>query len=90
MPATDTTLPGRTSQQLLNAPRGAVFVWCTNNLAYIRALALHHGRTDLMLVGKSELVQVLCSGRKAVDVDHALWMTTEERARLQQLRSKMS
>jgi hypothetical protein len=73
----------KTTQQLIDAPRGATFVWCTNNLAYVRALAKHLGRMDLVLVGKSELVQVLCSGRRGlIVVDHALWMTTEERARL--------
>ncbi len=74
-----TTLPGRTSQQLIDAPRGATFVWCTNNMAYVRALARHLGRMDLVLVGKSELVATLRSSRAPIVVDHALWMTTEER-----------
>ena len=75
-----TTLPGRTSQQLLDAPRGATFVWCTNNMAYVRALARHLGRMDLDIRPKQELIPVLRSGRRApIVVDHALWMTTEER-----------
>lgn len=83
MPASNTTLPGRTSQQLLDAPRGATFVWCTNNLSYVRALARHLGRTDLVLVGKVGLEHSLCHGRRGlIVVDHALWLTTEERARL--------
>ncbi len=83
MPASDTTLPGRTSQQLLDAPRAATFVWCTNNLSYVRALARHLGRTDLVLVSKQGLEHGLCNGRRGlIVVDHALWLTTEERARL--------
>lgn len=78
-----TTPPGRTSQQLLDAPRGATFVWCTNNLSYVRAPAKHLGRADLVLVGKAGLIAALRGTRRGlIIVDHALWLTTEERAML--------
>ncbi len=79
---------GRTTLQIINAPRGATFVWCTNNMAYVRALARHLGRTDLVLVGKAGLVTTLRSSRVPIVVDHALWLTTEERRMLADLNSK--
>ena len=62
----------RTTEQMKSAPRGAVFVWCTENLAYPRALAAHLGRQDLELRTPSWCTTGLW-GRKpcAVVLDHA-------------------
>lgn len=38
---------GLTSRQMLDAPAGAVFVWCNSNLGYPKALAVAVGREDL-------------------------------------------
>ena len=62
----------RTTEQMKSAPRGAVFVWCTENLAYPRALAAHLGRQDLELRTPSWCATGL-RGREpcAVVLDHA-------------------
>lgn len=42
---------GRTTRQILNAPRNAVYVvWHSSQFAYTRALMVHLGRTDLHLM----------------------------------------
>lgn len=43
---------GRTTRQMLAAPKGAVFIWCTEFLHYPRLLAEQAGRKDLMIVSK--------------------------------------
>lgn len=40
---------GKTTRQIQDAPRDAIFVWCNANLAYPRRLALLLGRTDLRI-----------------------------------------
>jgi hypothetical protein len=41
---------GRTTQQMLNAPRGAYYVWETPALSYAKQLAEYLKRTDLKIV----------------------------------------
>ena len=40
---------GRTTQQMVDAPVGAVFVWCDGHLGYPSVLAKTLGRDDLVL-----------------------------------------
>lgn len=42
---------GKTTKAMLNAPKGATFIWCNHQLDYPRRLAKHLGRDDLMIVG---------------------------------------
>jgi hypothetical protein len=44
---------GRTTRQMLDAPKGALYVWCNKHLDYPRALARHLGRADLVVVSPS-------------------------------------
>jgi hypothetical protein len=46
---------GCTTEQMLGAPRGSMFVWCNDRLGYPRGLADSLGRKDLMIVGPSWL-----------------------------------
>lgn len=41
---------GRTSQQMMGAPPGAVFVWCNSHLLYANAMAHELGRDDLVII----------------------------------------
>lgn len=65
---------GRTTKQMIEAPRGAFFVWPGENLGYPRALAAEVDRDDLQIVGPSWLRHRVAA---AVDcglvVDHAAW-----------------
>lgn len=49
------TRGGKTTRQMLYAPRGALFVWATSALMYPVALAQHLGREDLIIKPKAWL-----------------------------------
>lgn len=42
---------GRTTKQMQEAPRGAIFVWCNGQLSFPRHLAAKLGRSDLRIEG---------------------------------------
>ena len=42
---------GRTTQQMLSAREGSVFVWVNHDTLYAKKLAARIGRTDLEIVG---------------------------------------
>lgn len=67
---------GRTTKQMKEAPRGAVFVWCNDNLSWPRNLALTHGRKDLQIIGPTVLEGTLDRFRgteiPAVVFDHII------------------
>jgi hypothetical protein len=65
---------GKTSQQMKEAPHGAVFVWCTGDLYYPKMLARHLGREDLKVKSFSWLQREEMYNLKpeiVVVVDHA-------------------
>jgi len=68
---------GRTAKQMLGAPKGAVFIWCNQVLHYPRMLARKHGRSDLLIVAPSWLMDARYCGKefKAIIPDHALILT---------------
>jgi hypothetical protein len=47
----NTKQSGRTTQQMLDAPKGAYYVWLSQSLSYPRQLAQHLKRADLHIVG---------------------------------------
>lgn len=66
---------GTTTRQMLDAPRGALFIWPVSTLSYPKALACHLERQDLIIAGPSALFE---GGRRwfserlpGVVVDHA-------------------
>jgi len=71
---------GRTAKQMLGAPKGAVFIWCNQVLHYPRMLARKHGRSDLLIVAPSWLMDARYCGKefKAIIPDHALILTGDE------------
>ena len=46
---------GRTHSQMVNAPKGAVFIWCNNILSGARHIAENANRPDLEIVPESIL-----------------------------------
>lgn len=63
---------GRTFQQLRDAPRDAVFVWCNDWLDYARDLAKHIGRVDIKIVSASSCRAGHLRGiNSPVVIDHA-------------------
>lgn len=66
---------GRTTRQIQNAPRGALYVWVNERLHYPRAL----GRGDLEFVSPASMGHRL-TGRRSGDIviDHAACLTLEQ------------
>lgn len=64
---------GRTTNQMLKAPIGAVYVWCNGDLYYPKQLARRLGREDLKVVPPSwfDPINVLKQRLTGLVVDHA-------------------
>ena len=72
--------PGRTTNQMLSAPKGALYIWCNSNLEYPHRLALALGRSDLRIVRPSYTEDDRFLGRTfpAVVVDHNTTFTDRQ------------
>lgn len=70
-----------TTQGILAAPKGATYVWVTQDVYYPKKLAAFLCRTDLVFVGPNELEYRRLAGRETLDVvlDHAVIMTEDQR-----------
>lgn len=66
---------GRTTQQLKNAPQGAIFVWCNSHTYYPQNLARELGRSDIKIKPFSWLEERNVRGLRGahVVIDHATW-----------------
>lgn len=73
---------GITTQQLREAPEGAVFVWCNHHISYPRDLAAKLGRRDLRIEPSSFFEGDRWRGlRGPVVVDHAFMELATRRQR---------
>lgn len=64
---------GTTTRQMLQAPVGAIYVWCNGGLGYPKSLARHLERQDLRIVPSSWLMPSCLATRGVVVVDHAMY-----------------
>ena len=73
---------GITTQQMISAPRNAVFVWLNSRLSYPKSLANKIGRGDLEIVPPSFLDSDRWHGRRfsAVVLDHAFTFTSRRQS----------
>ena len=73
---------GRTTDQMIAAAEGSLFIWCNSALDYPRALARRLGRRDLFIVGPDDLDRRGDLRRRwpAIVVDHAVYFTDRQRA----------
>lgn len=63
---------GITTQQMQQAPQGALYVWPNHHLSYPNSLARELKRTDLKIISPSNLEnQLIGARRKEVVIDHA-------------------
>ena len=72
---------GRTTQQMQDAPKGAIFVWVNQCLGYPRDLAANLGRDDLVIVPPSYLDTIdKLAGRTITGIllDHATKLTDRQ------------
>lgn len=71
---------GKTRNQLLNAPREAVFVWANGHLDYPRRLAAQLGRSDIKIVSPDWVVDRRWVGTEmtAVILDHDLGLKVRD------------
>ena len=78
---------GRTTQQINDAPLGAVFVWCNSSVSYPQEIAKTLGRNDLVVRPLHWLRPANVMGRNftGVIVDHAAQPDSEGYAALHYL-----
>jgi hypothetical protein len=71
---------GRTTRQMLFAPRGAHFIWVSNDISYPLALAKKCFREDLRIVGPSWITTEKFRAEvvHGIILDHAVRLTEEE------------
>lgn len=81
---------GHTTQQMKDAPKGAVFVWCNSRIDYPLNLAKTLGRDDLVVRPLSWLEPRNVMGRNfpGVILDHAAQPGSEGHAALHYLRTR--
>jgi hypothetical protein len=82
---------GRTTSDMREAPRNAIFVWCNDRTGYPRDLAKHLGRTDLEIYGPSWLSGERWRGiERPVVIDHAAYenMSSREWSVLNEIRKR--
>lgn len=81
---------GRTTQQMKDAPVGAVYVWCNSKTTYPRELARAIGRDDLNVVPLLWLDGRNVRGRtfNGVTVDHAAHCDADAYEALDYLRTR--
>lgn len=69
---------GRTTEQLKAAPKGAFFVWCNDRLSYPQDLLKRLERTDIRVVGPSDVRWMFRGLPVPVVVDHAAVLRQED------------
>ena len=72
---------GRTTDQMKNAPKGSIFIWCNCHIDYPKKLAKELGRDDLVIIGLDSLNDNgYFAGRyfTHVAIDHAAALTPEQ------------
>lgn len=81
---------GRTSKQMIEAPKDAVFIWCNTHLEYPKELAKKLKRTDLRIEDPSFLHD-RWRGLKMTGIvaDHALDLTGEQYVSLLEARIRI-
>jgi hypothetical protein len=83
---------GRTSAQMRNAPRDAVFVWSNERLDYPRAIARVHevNREDLQIVAPSWLERGWLGRRlTGIVIDHDLRLSEKQWRQLEEARARI-
>lgn len=84
---------GRSTQQMIDAPRGAIYIWPNAIAYYPNKLAQHLRRTDLVIVSPSILDgnAIRLSGQRAeVVVDHAAVLTEDQEHALKNWRALLA
>lgn len=64
---------GRTKTAMMNAPKGAIYLWCNEILDYPIRLAKSIGREDLIIFRPSKIESMPRLPVKALVVDHACY-----------------
>lgn len=76
---TDDRRQGRTQSQMMDAPRGAIYVWVNGALGYPIDLARSLDRTDLEIVSPAWITHSRLAGiNRVVCVDHACCLPSEK------------
>lgn len=78
---------GRTLRQLQAMPQHGLYIWCSPDLSYPQALALHLHRSDIQIHSTVALTSQLLLGKtySAIIIDHACKLTPEQQLGYQRL-----
>jgi len=71
---------GRTTGQIIHAPKNAIYVWpVATSIGYAKRLAQAHGRNDLEIISEGQFRLSLVAGRRDIDcvIDHATKLSRE-------------
>lgn len=82
---------GRTTRQMLSAPKGAHFIWLTQDLHYPLELSKKCGREDLRIVGPDWLIgeKFRSEVSHGIVLDHAVRLNEYEFSLLTIARSRV-
>lgn len=70
-------MTGTTTRQMREAPRGATYLWCTNDLTYPTRLQRSIGRADLAVTPASRLGEFVDWTPENIVIDHAVHITPD-------------
>lgn len=74
---------GRTTAQMRNAPRNAIYVWCNEKLHYPAKLLGEVDRTDITVVSPEMVAKTMIDTRRPIVVDHYAYLSSETLKRIQ-------
>ena len=82
---------GKTTKQMINAPKGSIFVWVNSDVSYPIALAKNIGRSDLKIVRPSWISDGCWRGLElaGIVVDHAVKLDEKQVEELLYIRSRV-
>ena len=71
---------GRTTQQMKEAPLGAIYIWLHGEVWYPKNLAAKIGRADLQIVGPMWLNSMNFQGKRlsGIVIDHATYLSDKQ------------
>lgn len=74
-------MTGTTTRQMREAPQGATYLWCTNELLYPKRLQRSIGREDLFVTSASRMLDIASNAAgwvpENVVIDHAVHITPD-------------
>ena len=83
---------GRTTQQMIEAPQDAMYIWVNGRLTYPKSLAKFLNREDLQIVSPQWVIEKRWMGHRDLKVvmDHAINLPPSDYSKFLELRSYLN